>query len=358
MSVSGIQFVPSGSIVFSSNLACSKLTLFRLTSRRSAEWKVFLGWHWFTQPRQPETSPSLLVDHIDYMVGVARIDHVGFGSDFDGGLSFPQALKGASDLPNITVELMARGHSDEEIDKIPCDNMRHVLAAVEAVAGQPWDRDMETGQGGKAMRACVYAAVLFDIGGVLYIPDVSLNVKWERRLGLPEGQLGEMLYANPVAERVMVGEATEEEMWDHFGRRYHLPPAELAALKYDLWEGGAWDLALLDFARSLRPQYKTGTISDAVPGTRENVKQYVNGDVFDVSVFSAEEGVKKPDAEIYCRALARLKVAPAEAIFVDDRLKNVEGARQVGMHALHFTDSVGVRQEIARLLGLAGEMCK
>jgi putative hydrolase of the HAD superfamily len=205
------------------------------------------------------------------------------------------------------------------------------------------------------MPGCVFAAVLFDIGGVLYLPDVSLNDRWERRLGLVEGQLGEVLYGNPVAERAMVGKATDEEMWEHFGRRFRLTPADLASLKYDMWKGGTWDRALLDFARSLRSRYKTGTISDAVPGTRENVIEYVNSDIFDVRVFSAEEGVRKPDPEIYIRALSRLGVAPAAAIFVDDRFKNVEGARRVGMHALHYTDSVGVRQEIARLLGLTGQ---
>ena len=202
------------------------------------------------------------------------------------------------------------------------------------------------------MQGRVFAAVLLDIGGVLYIPDLALSAKWERRLELPKGQLGEVLFANPVAERALVGKATQEEMWDHVGRRFRLSPAELAALKVDLWERGAWDAALLEFARSLRPRFKTGTISDAVPGTRQAVSQHVNGDVFDVSVFSAEEGVQKPDAEIYTRALSRLGVAPQEAIFVDDRLENVEGARRVGMHALHYTGSVGVRQEIARLLGL------
>jgi putative hydrolase of the HAD superfamily len=208
------------------------------------------------------------------------------------------------------------------------------------------------------MQGRVFAAVLFDIGGVLYIPGLSLNEKWERRLGLPEGQLGEILYANPVAECAMVGKTTVEEMWDHIGQRFLLAPAELDALQYDMWEGGAWDTTLLDFVRSLRPRYKTGTISDAVPGTRENVLEYVNGDIFDVRVFSAEEGVRKPDPEIYRLALSRLGVAPAEAIFVDDRLKNVEGARRVGMHALHFTDSAGIRQEISRLLGLPGEKHK
>jgi putative hydrolase of the HAD superfamily len=201
----------------------------------------------------------------------------------------------------------------------------------------------------------VFAAVLFDIGGVLYIPDVSLNVKWERRLGLPEGQLGEVLFTNPVAERAIVGKATPEEFWEHVGRRFSLPPAELAALQHDMWEAGVWDAALLDFARSLRPRYKTGIISNAVLGTRENVVQHVNCDVFDVRVFSAEEGVRKPAPEIYHRALSRLGIAPAEAIFIDDRFKNVEGARRVGMHALHYTSSDEVRREIERLLGLSAD---
>jgi FMN phosphatase YigB (HAD superfamily) len=202
---------------------------------------------------------------------------------------------------------------------------------------------------------CAFAAVLFDIGGVLYLQNTSAFHKWEVRLGLPDGQLAEIVFANPVAQRATVGEATPEEVWAHVGRRLALSPAELDALKRDIWEGGAWDMALLDFVRSLRPRYKTGTISDAWPGARGGVQEYVNSDVFDVSVFSAKKGTRKPNPEIYGRALSQLGVAPAEAIYVDDRLKNVQGARQVGMLAMQFTDSVGVRQEIERLLGSAGE---
>ena len=108
-----------------------------LDPRKTAEWKVFMGWHWFTQPRQPETPLSLLIDHIDHIVQVAGIDHVGLGSDFDGGLSFPEGLKDVSDLPNITLELMRRGYSDEDIRKILGGNILRVLADVEAVAVQP-----------------------------------------------------------------------------------------------------------------------------------------------------------------------------------------------------------------------------
>ena len=108
-----------------------------LDPRKTTEWKVFMGWHWFTQPRQPETPLSLLIDHIDHIVQVAGIDHVGLGSDFDGSISFPQGLKDVSDLPNITVELMRRGYPDEDIRKILGGNALRVLANVEALAEHP-----------------------------------------------------------------------------------------------------------------------------------------------------------------------------------------------------------------------------
>jgi HAD superfamily hydrolase (TIGR01509 family) len=91
-------------------------------------------------------------------------------------------------------------------------------------------------------------------------------------------------------------------------------------------------------------------ISDAWLETREAIRDHVNAEGFDVIVYSAEEGFCKPDPEIYRRALARLGVEPHEATFVDDRMKNVEGARQLGIHAFLYTDPVGVRREIERLI--------
>jgi len=195
-------------------------------------------------------------------------------------------------------------------------------------------------------------AVIFDIGGVLFrIEDVTPHHRtWETRLGLPEGQLAQIVFNNPVAQRATVGETTTEKVWNEVGNQLRLSSDELAVLEADFWKGGVWDTKLLDFIRSLRPRFKTGTISDAWPDAREAIKEYVNSDIFDVSVFSAEESVQKPDPEIYGRALLRLEVAPQEAIFVDDTLRNVKGARLMGMHAILFTDSLKVREETTRLL--------
>jgi 2-haloacid dehalogenase len=61
---------------------------------------------------------------------------------------------------------------------------------------------------------------------------------------------------------------------------------------------------------------------------------------------SGEEKLLKPDPAIYYRALHRFGLKPAEALFIDDRLINVEGAQAVGMHGHLFTDADGLRRRL------------
>ncbi len=66
-------------------------------------------------------------------------------------------------------------------------------------------------------------------------------------------------------------------------------------------------------------------------------------------VVSGDEGMWKPDPEIYTLALARFGLAPGEAVFVDDSLPNAEAAAKLGLHAVHFTDAAALRAELERL---------
>ncbi|AGA77066.1 dipeptidase [Echinicola vietnamensis] len=78
---------------------------------------------------------SLVADHIDHVVELAGIDHVGFGSDFDGvGDSLPNGLKDVSMYPNLIAELLKRGYSREDVEKICYKNVFRVWRAVEAAA--------------------------------------------------------------------------------------------------------------------------------------------------------------------------------------------------------------------------------
>ena len=193
-------------------------------------------------------------------------------------------------------------------------------------------------------------AVIFDIGGVLVrTEDQEPRRKWERRFGLPEWGLADLVFNCPASRRASVGQATRHEVWAEVARRLSLTPAELEELNVDFWRGDVWDAGLLTFIRSLRPRYKTGILSNAWPDAREAVKAHVNGEAFDVIVISGEEGVEKPDPEIYRRALERLKVTPAEAVFVDDMPVNVEAARALGMHGMQFRAEMDVHTEFEKL---------
>lgn len=74
-----------------------------------------------------------LVDHIDYVVNLIGVDHVGLGTDFDGGGSL-EGCDDVSELPNITEELLRRGYSEEDIRKIWGANIMRVLRKVVEIA--------------------------------------------------------------------------------------------------------------------------------------------------------------------------------------------------------------------------------
>ena len=76
-----------------------------------------------------------VVDHIDHVVELAGIDHVGIGSDYDGvGDSLPYGLKDVASYPNLIFHLLKRGYSEEDIEKICYKNIWRVWSAVEMAA--------------------------------------------------------------------------------------------------------------------------------------------------------------------------------------------------------------------------------
>ena len=81
--------------------------------------------------RLPPVTVARVVDHIDHIVKLVGIDHVGIGSDFDGIQAVPADLATVADLPNLTKELLKRGYSEADIDKILGGNILRVMKEVE-----------------------------------------------------------------------------------------------------------------------------------------------------------------------------------------------------------------------------------
>ncbi len=89
---------------------------------------------WRAQNPMEPGSVHDVVDHIDHMVRVAGIDHVGIGSDYDGVSMLPKQLEDVSTYPLITQELLNRGYTPDEIHKILGGNALRVLRAAENAA--------------------------------------------------------------------------------------------------------------------------------------------------------------------------------------------------------------------------------
>jgi membrane dipeptidase len=77
---------------------------------------------------------SQVADHIDHVVHLVGIDHVGFGSDFDGVMFLPEGLSDVSMYPNLIFELLKRDYSEEDIEKICSGNLFRVWKEVEETA--------------------------------------------------------------------------------------------------------------------------------------------------------------------------------------------------------------------------------
>jgi membrane dipeptidase len=103
---------------------------------------------WWTERGIERTPSAVLVDHIEHVIRVAGPTHVGLGSDFDG-FGFYSSPVGADDVasyPRITLELLRRGHSEEEIRGLLGGNFLRVMAEVERV-GVELQRDAPTAEG-------------------------------------------------------------------------------------------------------------------------------------------------------------------------------------------------------------------
>jgi membrane dipeptidase len=85
-------------------------------------------------PQPPRPTVATIADHIDHVARVAGVDHVGYGSDFDGIDCAPQGLEDAGMFPNLTAELLRRGWSEGDVMKAMGGNLIRAFRQAELVA--------------------------------------------------------------------------------------------------------------------------------------------------------------------------------------------------------------------------------
>jgi membrane dipeptidase len=89
---------------------------------------------WMAENPPPAATIAQVADHVDRLAEVAGIEHVGIGSDFDGGELLPTDLDDVSCFPNLVAELLRRGYSDDDVRGIAGGNVLRVMRGAETAA--------------------------------------------------------------------------------------------------------------------------------------------------------------------------------------------------------------------------------
>ena len=154
-----------------------------------------------------------------------------------------------------------------------------------------------------------------------------------------------------------IGTVSERDVHQAVPEILGLDRWQLAEFMADIWREylGTANTELIEYARRLRPRYRTGILSNSFVGAREREQAaYGFEDLVDEIIYSHECGMRKPDPGIRALACERLRVEPARMVLLDDYEPYVDGARQAGIHAVLYHDNSQAVSDIEDLLAAAG----
>lgn len=179
--------------------------------------------------------------------------------------------------------------------------------------------------------------------------------RWLKLLGIKDDGIISSWLTSPndsdFVRDVMTGRISEADVWRMAAEKWHINVHLLNRIRKSLISQKRFNQPLAEYLDSLRPKYHTAILSNAGTDARESMLGvYGMEERVDTIIISAEEGVAKPDQEIYRLAVDRIGIRPEEAVFIDDMIENVESARLFGLHAVHFRDTRQAISEIEEYL--------
>jgi epoxide hydrolase-like predicted phosphatase len=180
--------------------------------------------------------------------------------------------------------------------------------------------------------------IFWDLGGVLVrTTDLSSRQALADQLELSIQELEAIVFAGDGWQSAQTGEISAEKHWELVGKRFELSEMEVNDFIGQFFGGDFVDRNLLQYIGNLRNKYQTAILSNAFSNLREMiVQEWQFSDCFDEIICSAEEGVMKPDPQIYRIALEKMNTLTHQAVFIDDFKVNITAARSLGIQAIHF----------------------
>ncbi|MDR3437379.1 HAD family phosphatase [Telmatospirillum sp.] len=193
--------------------------------------------------------------------------------------------------------------------------------------------------------------IVFDLGNVVVRWDPALIVARTFGEATATPEFVRSIFAHPLWLELNRGEITEEQAKRAYCSRLGVTTDQIGQLFFHIKNSqtlvpGALELMEQAAAAGLRLFALSDNVHEIVLHLR---KTYDFWRYFEGVVISAELGILKPDPRIFTHLLNTFVLEPKETVFLDDLARNVEGARAVGMHAVHFIDAERAAVELEAL---------
>ena len=192
-------------------------------------------------------------------------------------------------------------------------------------------------------------AVIFDWGGVLIEDPAPALFKYcANAFGVSVEQY--VAAFDICILDFQTGVITEKQFWTNMAKRLNTPAPKMNSLWTEAFMAAYKPRQeMFSLASRLR---KAGCKTAILSNTEMPVVEIINKqkyDAFDVTVLSCLEGTAKPGRKIYDLTLNRLGIQARQALFIDDKPENIEGAKQAGLQTIFFKIIENFKKDIARL---------
>ena len=194
-------------------------------------------------------------------------------------------------------------------------------------------------------------ALIWDWEGVLLLSkDGSISTSVAKRLGVPQEKLRDFFHGD-INDRVDRGECRQLDYWHHILDNLQLPRSYASRFTDFLHQDMFVDQDLLESIRRYHQSYKTALLSNFSDILRPMLETHWKVDgAFDEIIISWEVHCIKPEPEIFQLTIDRLGCKAHECVLIDDRMVNIEGARQFGMQTVLFENRSQALVELDTML--------
>jgi epoxide hydrolase-like predicted phosphatase len=191
--------------------------------------------------------------------------------------------------------------------------------------------------------------IIFDFGGVFNAAHETLEgfAVASQRYGYSAEALYDLFYSGPAWQAAKLGRMASADYWREMMRALNLDAAgDIQAFRAELFAGQLLEADVVALAEQLHRRYPLALLSNALDDLESDLEQFAVRHLFQVVVNSATAGVAKPDMRAYQLALDGLGLQPHEALFIDDKPRNIEAAEALGIPSLLFTTAASLRAEL------------